>query len=291
MDKLSAKNNPQNVTVLKHTHLFIILILLTYTTLFGQSNFFPSNERKYSNDSLEYFQVRTDTLFNSKQVISFLVLPKTSSGKFHFELSYNNPDLMTTSSFGEINNAAAALNGSYFDMDSVAGVCYMEVNDSVINRTRTPKLKWAKPASVLNGAVIITKDNKILVQQVKSEQFYETSKEEKAVLVSGPLLLLNGKKTSLPDIKFVTKRHPRTFVCVTNESILFIAVDGRSAKAEGMNLIEAQNFLLEIGCIDAINLDGGGSTTLWIKDEGVINNPSDLTGERPVSNAFIIMKR
>lgn len=277
--------------MLKKNHLLFVLIFLTYSLVFGQNNFFPNNERKLSGDSLEYFQVTTDTLFNSKQIISFLVLPKNSSGKYHFDLSYNNPDLMTTSSFGEINNAAAALNGSYFDMDSVAGVCYLEVNDSVINRTRSPKLKWAKPESVINGAVIITKDNQVLVQQVKSEQFYEASKEEKAVLVSGPLLLLDGKKTSLPDIKFVTNRHPRTFVCVTNESILFIAVDGRSAKATGMNLIEAQNFLLEIGCIDAINLDGGGSTTLWIKDEGVINNPSDLTGERPVSNAFIIMKR
>ena len=277
--------------MLKKNHFLFVLILFTYTTLYGQSSFFPDNERKLSGDSLEYFQVRTDTLFNSKQIISFLVLPITSSGKYHFELSYNKPDLMSTSSFGESYNALAALNGSYFDMDSVAGVCYLEVNDSVINRTRKPKLKWAKPESVLNGAVIITIDNKILVQQVKSEQFYEASKEEKGVLVSGPLLLLDGKKTSLPDIKFVTNRHPRTFLCITNESILFITVDGRSSKAEGMNLIEAQNFLLEIGCVDAINFDGGGSTTLWIKGEGVINDPSDLLGERKVSNALLIMEK
>lgn len=276
--------------MLTQTHLFILLILLTYTTLFGQNHFFPNNERKYSNDSLEYFQVSTDTLFNSKQIISFLILPKTSSDKYQAALDYNKPELITPSKFGEINHAIAALNGSYFDMDSIAGVCYLEVNDSVINRTRTPKLKWAKPESMLNGAVIITKDNQVLVQQVKSESFYEASKEEKGVLISGPLLLLNGKKTNLPDIKFVTNRYPRTFVCVTNESILFIAVDGRSAKAEGMNLIEAQSFLMDIGCIDAINLDGGGSTTLWIKDEGVINHPSDLTGERPVSNALLIIK-
>jgi len=58
-----------------------------------------------------------------------------------------------------------------------------------------------------------------------------------------------------------------------------------------MNLKEAQNFLLAIGCVDAINLDGGGSTTLWIKGEGIINNPSDLFGERPVSNAILIMMK
>lgn len=277
--------------MLKKNHLLFILILFTCTALFGQSNFFPNTERKLSEDSLTYFQVRTDTLFNSKQIISFLILPKTSSYKSHFKLSYNNPHLMTTSSFGELNNAAAALNGSYFDMDSIAGVCYLEVNDSVINRTRSPKLKWAKPESVLNGAVIITKDDRVLVQQVKSEQFYEASKEEKGVLVSGPLLLLNGKKTSLPDIKFATNRHPRTLLCTTENDILFVAVDGRSTKADGMNLIEAQDFLIGLGVVDAINLDGGGSTTLWIKGDGVINNPSDLLGERPVSNAILLLKK
>lgn len=273
----------------KH-YLLFVLIFLNYSVGYGQSNFFPNNERKLSDDSLTYFQVRTDTLFNSKQVISFLILPKTSSYKFHFKLSYNNPELMKTSSFGEINKAVAALNGSYFDMDSIAGVCYLEVNDSVINKTRSPKLKWAKPESVLNGAVIIS-DDQVLIQQVKSEQFYEASKEEKGVLVSGPLLLLNGKKTSLPDIKFATNRHPRTLLCTTENDILFVAVDGRSAIADGMNLIEAQDFLIGLGVVDAINLDGGGSTTLWVKGEGVINNPSDLLGERPVSNAILLLKK
>ncbi|MCK9209872.1 MAG: phosphodiester glycosidase family protein [Ignavibacteriaceae bacterium] len=220
-----------------------------------------------------------------------MILPKASLNKFHVELDYNKPDLMTTSKFGEINHAVAALNGSYFDMDSIAGVCYLEVNDSVINRTRTPKLKWAKPDSILNGVVVITKENRVLVMKARSEKFYEVSKAEKAVLVSGPLLLYGGKKRSLPDMKFVTNRHPRTFLCTTENDILFIAVDGRSSQADGMNLIEAQDFLISLGCEEAINLDGGGSTTLWIKDKGVINSPSDLNGERPVSNAFIIMKQ
>ncbi|MDP3149629.1 MAG: phosphodiester glycosidase family protein [Ignavibacteria bacterium] len=276
--------------MLKKSNFFFVLIFLASFASYGQSVFFPNTERELSNDSLEYFQVRTDTLLNSKQVISFLVIPKTSSNKFHFEISYNKPDLMTTSSFGEINNAAAALNGSYFDMDSIAGVCYLEVNDSVINRTRTPKLKWAKPDSIINGVVVITKENRVLVMKARSEKFYEASKAEKAVLVSGPLLLYGGQKTPLADMKFVTNRHPRTFLCTTENDILFIAVDGRSSQADGMNLIEAQDFLISFGCEEAINLDGGGSTTLWIKGEGVINNTSDLTGERPVSNAILIMK-
>ncbi len=58
-----------------------------------------------------------------------------------------------------------------------------------------------------------------------------------------------------------------------------------------MSLIEAQQFLQDIGCVDAINLDGGGSTTMWTKEKGVVNFPSDKSGERSVSNALLIMNK
>ena len=52
--------------------------------------------------------------------------------------------------------------------------------------------------------------------------------------------------------------------------------------------------MLWLGCTEAINLDGGGSSTMYIKDEGVINFPSDNKqhdheGERPVSNAILVL--
>ncbi len=56
-----------------------------------------------------------------------------------------------------------------------------------------------------------------------------------------------------------------------------------------MNLYELQVFLYNLGCSDAINLDGGGSTTIWTKEKGVVNTPSDKKGERPVANALIIL--
>jgi exopolysaccharide biosynthesis protein len=71
--------------------------------------------------------------------------------------------------------------------------------------------------------------------------------------------------------------------------VIFITIDGRNKEAEGMNLFEVQNFLLNIGCVDAINLDGGGSTTMWTKEKGIINFPSDSSGERPVSNTLLII--
>jgi exopolysaccharide biosynthesis protein len=79
-------------------------------------------------------------------------------------------------------------------------------------------------------------------------------------------------------------------LCKTKKSILFITIDGRMEKADGMSLVEAQKYLYDLGCIDAINLDGGGSTTMWTKNKGVVNKPSDKDGERPVANAVLILE-
>jgi len=57
-----------------------------------------------------------------------------------------------------------------------------------------------------------------------------------------------------------------------------------------MSLFEAQKYLLSLGCIGAINLDGGGSSTMWTKKKGIINTPSDKNDEREVSNALLLIE-
>ena len=69
-----------------------------------------------------------------------------------------------------------------------------------------------------------------------------------------------------------------------------VTVDGRSAESVGMNLQELAEFLLEIGATDAMNLDGGGSTTMFL-DGKVVNKPSDKDGERRVSDAILVFPR
>ena len=59
-------------------------------------------------------------------------------------------------------------------------------------------------------------------------------------------------------------------------------------------IIVNEQIILEVKCRDAINLDGGGSTTLWINDgirKGIINTPSDKEGERPVANIILIKEK
>lgn len=105
--------------------------------------------------------------------------------------------------------------------------------------------------------------------------------ESDSYIYSGPLLLENGVKTNV-DNKWGNARNPRTIVCTRGEKILFIVVDGRRMEdgVTGMTLTEVQSLLLDVQCENAINMDGGGSTTMYIKGYGIVNIPrsSDRKG-------------
>jgi exopolysaccharide biosynthesis protein len=284
MNDFRGKNLEEKIRL---SGLFILFVFIVGCGTFNKS---PNKTLELSKDSVYVTQIKTDTLFNSHQRINLLILDKKTLNKYTIDIGYNNVDLINTSQIAENNNAVAAINGSFFDVDNGGSVTYFEKNDSVICRTRPSDFEWAKPDSLINGAILLTKDHKLKIQSANTDQFYEKSKKEIFVMVSGPLLIRNSIPQKLPNMKFTNNRHPRTCLCTTKESIVFITIDGREEQAEGMSLIEVQKYLLGIGCIDAINLDGGGSTTMWTKTKGVVNKPSDKKGERSVANAILILK-
>jgi hypothetical protein len=85
-------------------------------------------------------------------------------------------------------------------------------------------------------------------------------------------------------------RHPRTAVGFSRDSstLLLLTVDGRSENSGGMTLVELANVMRELGAWQAMNFDGGGSTTMVI-DGKVVNHPSDQNGERAVGNALLVV--
>jgi hypothetical protein len=87
-------------------------------------------------------------------------------------------------------------------------------------------------------------------------------------------------------------KNPRTAVGITaTGSVILMVVDGRSSGSNGLTLYQLGKEMKALGAVNAVNLDGGGSATMWIKGMGVVNNPTDSTGERPVSNAIVILPR
>ncbi|MEE4492899.1 phosphodiester glycosidase family protein [Streptomyces sp. BE230] len=85
------------------------------------------------------------------------------------------------------------------------------------------------------------------------------------------------------------KRNPRTLAGVDAAGrTVLVTADGRSTDALGLSIPESAAVARALGLRDAVNLDGGGSTTMAVDGE-VINAPSDATGERPVGDALLIL--
>ena len=117
------------------------------------------------------------------------------------------------------------------------------------------------------------------------------------VLGAGPRLVAGGRveitterERMLPT--FATDRHPRTAIALLADGrALLLVVDGRQPSwSVGMSLEELARLLIEFGAVEAINLDGGGSTTMTV-ERRIVNKPSDPTGERPVSDAIVVRPR
>ena len=111
-----------------------------------------------------------------------------------------------------------------------------------------------------------------------------------------PQLIKNGKiditwEQEKASKSFYETRHPRTAVAKLKDGkFLMITVDGRSESSGGIGLADLASLLLELGAVDAMNLDGGGSTTMFL-DGKVVNKPSDKEGERKVSDALLVFPR
>jgi len=117
-----------------------------------------------------------------------------------------------------------------------------------------------------------------------------------ACVGGGPTLIDNGK-INVPyedegvGSTFTTTKHPRTAAGVSKDgkTAYLVTVDGRQPRISvGHDLYELAEYMKALGCHEALNLDGGGSTTMVVRDK-VVNHPSDLKGPRPVSNSLLVV--
>lgn len=114
------------------------------------------------------------------------------------------------------------------------------------------------------------------------------------IIGGGPRLVKDGQVYITADVErfqadIAGSRAPRTALGITaDRRLLIVTVNGRQQGVSvGMTLEELAELMIELGAVEAMNLDGGGSTTMVIRNR-VLNIPSDGT-ERPVSNALVII--
>lgn len=279
---------------------WVISIFISFS-LFAQSDSIAVVNAQWTKEKITkgitlktfWFQ---NTLFNSNQNVS--VLEINSKGKYVFDLGFDAKKLITTSDFGKQANAIAALNGTFFDIANGGSVDYIKSNGEVINENRLSKN--GKRANHQKSALLIQK-GKLSIAKWNGNSDWEKTLVADDIMVSGPLLILNQSEEKLDTANVFNKtRHPRTAVAITkNNKVLLITVDGRNANSAGMSLFELSKLMRWLQADDAINLDGGGSTTLWINnwgENGVVNYPTDNRkwdheGQRKVANVLLLKKK
>jgi exopolysaccharide biosynthesis protein len=196
-----------------------------------------------------------------------------------------------TSDIARDNNAIAAVNGGGFT-DSVSGVDWIgtgaKATGVIIANGKTIS-NDLKDENVKTDVAALTKAGKLLVGP---HSLLEMKKLGVTEAVSfGPALIVDGQKTMSSGMgRWGTAG--RTVIAQKKDgSIILLVIDGRQLGSFGATLREVQDLLYdEYGAYNAINLDGGSSSTMFYNEE-VISSPSDSLGERTIPSIIFVERR
>ena len=223
------------------------------------------------------------------------------------------------SEIGKKTGARFAVNACFFHVKELIPSVYFRVGKNVYGVT--------DPAETYRvDGVVGFKDQdgkEMHIEYSDISQYEAVTKDWHTVLASGPMLIKNGEivvpklmgddadgdnveamnaemktgskiRTHYSSAQFYDRRHPRAAVGQDDEgNIYYVVIDGRfKGQGDGASIYETAYICKMLGMTEAINLDGGGSTTLWSEETGVINHPYDNkkwdhVGERAVPNLIV----
>ena len=293
---------------MKRRLLFFAVSVFFAVTAFAQNDSLTFVNAKWSTKQIgkgiilkEFHFTGDSRIFDSNQYVSIIEIDsKKARGRFAFA---SDPGKITpTSQFAKDSGAVVAMNGTFYNMSKPYNcVCYFRKN-GVEEFSNTEKM-----AQRDNGAVAISRKGKVAIYvadaaqpgNIAADQTWPSKLKEPSVMSSGPILIFDGKDAHLNENSFNRNRHPRSAIGTRGKKVYLVAVDGRNKEnAQGVSLWEFTKIMRWIGAEDALNMDGGGSTTLYATGEngnGIVNHPSDnrkfdRQGERHIVNALLFIK-
>lgn len=259
------------------------------------------------------------SMFNSVQCVSVVRYPMK---RFRTDILHRPAETAgKPSEIGKEVGAVFALNGGYFHVKQRIPSVYFREGDRQLGYTDPTELYR------VNGIMGFKdrKGRKALIETVSDTTGYDAvSRGWKEAMASGPMLIVDDEivvpvlmgdkadganvaavnqeqkkgakiRTHYSSAQFYDKRHPRAAFGTDDEGNAYLVViDGRfKGQADGASIYETAYICHLLGMTDAINLDGGGSTTLWTEATGVINHPYDNKkfdheGERSVPNLIVV---
>ena len=215
-------------------------------------------------------------LFGAPQAISMV---RYDAGRYRTRIV--QPDSLTlTSVLAEAEGAVAAVNAGYFNVKTLVPSTFVRVGGRTVAATE------AREEFRVNGVVAI-KGRRVRIEPYVPADDARLARRYRDALAAGPLLLCRGEALSYADREGgFWGRHPRSVVGVTRQGeAVMIVVDGRfPGQAAGMTIGELIYLVRQLGLYSALNLDGGGSSTLWCEEAGVVNRRLTTGGSTTRAN-------
>lgn len=241
----------------------------------------------------QYHFTGEEKLFDAEEFVNVIVVDQKKA-KRRFALTALEGKLRRTSQAALDSGAIVAINGSFYNTrPPYNSACYLKINGEVIFE------RSGKMGDRDGGAVLIDDRGRVSVEQGDPDDpQWVSTRTEPSIIGSGPMMLQDGQRIDMGTGAFVTLRHPRTAIGTSDNKVYLVTVDGRSkGNSLGVNLNELANILKWLGAENALNLDGGGSTTMYIEgqpENGIVNRPCDnqkfdRQGERRVSNSLLLL--
>jgi exopolysaccharide biosynthesis protein len=292
---------------MKKVLLFAVLLCATISVAAQNADSvrFATAQRKHLAlpKGAEGYTIERINLFNSVQTISVI---KYSPKRFRTAIVQPDKLIQLATTAAEVG-ADFGVNAGYWDVRIDKPSTFLVLNDKEIAATADFEKER------VDGVVCIAK-RKIVIDHCKAGAEAPYSAKYKNILAAGPILIDEGKSVNhtaytngmvdsaggkpVGAFYTYTRRHPRTAMgCDQSGNIYLVVVDGRSrGNAEGVTIAELTKVCEWLGMRDAINLDGGGSSTMWSKSVGVVNYPCgnkrfDHEGDRKVSSCIVVKRK
>ena len=262
-----------------------------------------AHERLSLPKGAEGYTIKRVNIFSSTQTISVICYSPRS-----FTTAIVLPEKLThLSTTAGANGADFGVNAGYWDVTNAKPSTFLRIGGRQIATTADFEKER------VDGIVCIAK-RKVIIDHCKAGEEGPYVAKYDDILASGPVLIDEGKSVDheaytrgmvdnaggkpVGAFYTYTQRHPRTAIGTDHKGLAYlVVVDGRSeGNADGVTIAELTKVCEWLGLRDAINLDGGSSSTMWGKQTGVINHPSrnrkfDHAGERRVSSCIVVKSR
>ena len=292
---------------MKRIFLTMVAAMLTLSAMAQNSDSVklvtaPRQELKLPKGATGYSIVRANIL-DSYQTISVICYsPK------QFKTTIVQPEKLTRlSKTAQSVNGDFGVNAGYWDVRIDQPSTFLKLNGKQIAVTADFEKER------VDGLVCVGK-KKVVLDHCKAGEEAPYAKKYKNILAAGPVLIDEGKSVDhdaytngmvdnaggkpVGAFYTYTQRHPRTAIGTDKKgNVYLVVVDGRSkGNAEGVTITELTKICAWLGMCDAINLDGGGSSSMWTLEEGTVSYPCrnkkfDHEGERRVSSCVIVKSK